>query len=111
MPTKNKSVPPQQLENLITNLEFRTAVQRAAEAGVRLNTTEAAAYLGKSPGTLNIWRSQKRGPIFELSGTQPCYTKQALDAWRASCVTKRRVSPDVGRPPGRGKSRRRAVRS
>jgi len=108
--TKLKSSPESKIQKLIDDLNFRMAVQKAAEAGVKLSTIEAAAYLGRSPASLSVWRCLKKGPKCEFSGTVPFYTKPALDEFIASCKTKRKVSPLVGRPPGRGKARRQAVR-
>jgi hypothetical protein len=84
-------------------------VAQLASAGIALTTEQAALYLQLSASTLPVWRSQCKGPAFILCGTSPRYTKQALDEFVASCITRRKVSPLVGRPPG-SKSRRKAVR-
>ncbi len=49
------------------------------------NTERAAAYIGKSPATLAVWRTMTPtpGPRFGSSGTVPVYSKQDLD----DCVT------------------------
>lgn len=46
-----------------------------------LTSREAAAYLGRSPGTLANWRCQGRGPAFSGSGPGIRYRKADLDAW------------------------------
>jgi excisionase family DNA binding protein len=48
-----------------------------------LTTVEAAAYLGLSPHTLNMWRSESRGPGYMKFGGRVRYTRAALDAWAA----------------------------
>jgi len=100
---KLKSSPPLRTEKLLE-------VAQLAAVGIPLTNEQAALYLQLSPATLPVWRAQKKGPQFILCGTSPRYTKQALDLWIQSCQTQRRVSPNVGRPPGRGKARRQAVR-
>jgi Helix-turn-helix domain len=48
--------------------------------GTRLNTAEAAAYLGFAPRTLEHWRHQGRGPVFvRISPGCVRYMKSALD--------------------------------
>jgi helix-turn-helix protein len=71
-----------------------------------LNTREAAAYLGVSYQTLNIWRWKHYGPRFVLVSTRPRYTIADLDAFVASCHTRRKSSPNVGRPPKRKRAAR-----
>lgn len=50
-------------------------------AASRLNTEHAAAYLGLSPATLEKWRVQGGGPLFERLGRSIRYKVEALDAW------------------------------
>jgi Helix-turn-helix domain len=82
----------------LENLQLRTAIVQALNAGVDATPEEAALYLGKSPGYLAIMRHEGTGPKFALSGTSVRYTKQALDEWKASCKLRRSISSRVGRP-------------
>ena len=50
-----------------------------------LNNEEAAAYLGVSPGTLEVWRSTKRYEISYIKvGRLVKYRKEALDDFLAT---------------------------
>lgn len=56
-----------------------------------LSTDEAAAYIGVSPHTLELWRSAKRyGIPYIKLGRRVKYRKAALDAWLES----RTVTPE-----------------
>lgn len=51
-----------------------------------LSTNQAAEYLKSkgtpySPGTLEVWRSQGRGPAFKRIGRRVFYTPGALDSF------------------------------
>lgn len=46
-----------------------------------LNTEEAAAYLGYSPGTLENWRMQSQGPRYYKPLGKIIYFKDDLDLW------------------------------
>lgn len=50
----------------------------------RLNTTEAAQYLGVRPGTLEVWRSLGKGPRYIKLGTRVVYESSDLDTFAAS---------------------------
>lgn len=51
------------------------------------STAEAAKYLGElKPKTLENWRCQGRGPRFLKLGSRVIYTKDELDAFKASCL-------------------------
>ncbi len=51
-----------------------------------LDNTEAAAYLGIEPGTLEVWRSTKRQRIpYAKIGSLVRYAKSDLDAWLQTC--------------------------
>ena len=50
------------------------------------NTVEAAAYLGLSPGTLEVWRSFGRGPRYRKFGRRVMYDTPDLDSYAASHV-------------------------
>lgn len=90
--------------SIIENLKFRKAVAEAAAAGAILYPAEAAAYVNKSRGYLAIMRCKGRGPEFKLSGTRVYYTKEWLDAWLSSCVTRKTVAVNVGRPRSKKRS-------
>jgi predicted DNA-binding transcriptional regulator AlpA len=49
-----------------------------------LRTREAAAYLGLSPGTLEVWRCKGRGPRYSKLGKVVVYDSADLDAFRES---------------------------
>ena len=50
-----------------------------------LETTQAAAYLGIAPATLEKWRSTGRYALpYEKVGRLVRYRKSALDQWRAA---------------------------
>ena len=52
--------------------DTKAAVEYMAERGVRY-----------SPGTLEVWRCEKRGPEYLKIGNRPYYTKEALDNFLA----------------------------
>ena len=45
--------------------------------------TPAAYYIGVTPGTLNTWRSQGKGPKHIKVGALVRYSEADLDAWLA----------------------------
>jgi len=47
-------------------------------------TAHAAAYLGSTPGVLQSWRSQRRGPRFHGSNEFVRYRISDLDLWMAA---------------------------
>lgn len=47
----------------------------------KLNTREAAVYLCLSPGTLAVWRSQRRGPRYSKLGARVVYDISDLQAF------------------------------
>lgn len=47
----------------------------------KLNTREAAAYLGVRPNTLEIWRCKHRGPQYAKIGSRIVYDPDVLDAF------------------------------
>jgi len=47
-------------------------------------TAHAAAYLGSTPGVLQCWRSQRRGPRFHGSNEFIRYRISDLDLWMAT---------------------------
>ena len=50
----------------------------------KLNTQEAAAYLGIQPNTLEVWRCKHKGPRYAKLGTRVLYDKADLDEFFAS---------------------------
>ena len=50
----------------------------------KLNTQEAAAYLGVKPCTLELWRCRKKGPRYFKLGSRVMYDLAELDAWFAT---------------------------
>lgn len=57
----------------------------------RLNTIDAAAYLGGlSPGTLEVWRSLGKGPRYLKIGRRVLYETRDLDAFAASRIVETR---------------------
>jgi len=50
----------------------------------KLNTHEAAAFLGVKPCTLEVWRCKKRGPKYSKLGSRVMYDQQELETWFAS---------------------------
>lgn len=57
--------------------DTKAAVEYLAEHGVR-----------RSPGTLEVWRCQKRGPEYLKIGGRPYYTAKALDAYMTGVPVK-----------------------
>ena len=56
----------------------------------KLNTHEAAAYLGLKPNTLEVWRCKHRGPRYAKLGSRILYDQDELDAFfSARSVTTR----------------------
>jgi hypothetical protein len=50
-----------------------------------LNTKQAAAMLGLTPGSLAVMRSRKTGPPFSYSGAKPVYYLSELRRWQVEC--------------------------
>ncbi len=50
----------------------------------KLNTQEAADYLGLQPNTLEIWRCRHKGPRYSKLGSRVVYDLSDLDAFFAS---------------------------
>ena len=47
----------------------------------KLNTEEAAAYLGIRPNTLEVWRCKHKGPRYSKIGTRVLYDMDDLEAF------------------------------
>jgi hypothetical protein len=54
----------------------------------RLTTLEAAEYLRLSKVRLDMWRSERRGPVFVKLGGKVFYQKSDLDAFIASGIVR-----------------------
>lgn len=52
----------------------------------RLNTREAAQYLGVKAGTMEVWRSLGKGPRYCKLGARVVYDVSDLDSFASSCV-------------------------
>lgn len=52
----------------------------------RLNTPDAAEYLGVKRGTMEVWRSLGKGPRYIKLGTRVVYEISDLDSFAASRV-------------------------
>lgn len=50
----------------------------------KLNTRDAAAYLGLKPGTLAVWRCQNRGPAYHKIGRRVLYDFNDLEAYASA---------------------------
>ena len=50
----------------------------------KLNTLEAAAYLGVRPNTLEVWRCKHRGPKYAKLGSRIVYDPDDLDDYFAA---------------------------
>jgi len=50
-----------------------------------LSRTQAAAYIGMKPNTLDKWRYQGEGPRFLKLGSAIRYERSDLDAYLDSC--------------------------
>ena len=50
----------------------------------KLNTQQAAAYLGLKPNTLEIWRCQHRDPKYAKLGSRIVYDPDDLEAFFAA---------------------------
>lgn len=51
-----------------------------------VTTADAAIFLGVKANTLEIWRSQKRGPKFVKIGRLVRYRRKDLDAFLDECL-------------------------
>ena len=49
----------------------------------KLNTQEAAAYLGVQPNTLEVWRCKHKGPRYAKLGRRVLYDLEAFFASRS----------------------------
>jgi hypothetical protein len=61
-----------------------------------VNTAQAAAYIGSSPGVLLNWRSQRRGPRYHGSKDFVRYRISDLDSWMSARAGEVRLAADDG---------------
>ena len=47
----------------------------------KLNTKEAARFLGVQPNTLDVWRCKRRGPKYSKVGRRVLYDIKDLEAY------------------------------
>jgi hypothetical protein len=57
-----------------------------------ITTTQAAAYIGSTPGVLLNWRSQRRGPRYHGQNDFVRYRISDLDLWMSSRADEVRVN-------------------
>ena len=50
----------------------------------KLNTQEAADWLGLKPCTLEAWRCRKKGPRYSKLGSRVMYDEDELETWFAA---------------------------
>lgn len=60
-----------------------------------LNTSEAAAYLGLSRGTLEVWRSLGKGPRYRKFGRRVLYELKDLDDYSTSRIVETRDTAEI----------------
>lgn len=60
-----------------------------------LSTSEAAAYLGLSRGTLEGWRSLGKGPRYRKFGRRVLYELKDLDDYSASRIVETRDTAEI----------------
>ncbi len=64
----------------------------------KLNTDEAAAYLGIRPNTLEVWRCKHKGPRYAKIGSRVLYDPDDLETFFTSrAVDTRDTAPRHGR--------------
>ena len=66
-----------------------------AETQKKLNTAEAAEYLGVRPNTLEVWRCKHKGPRYSKIGSRVLYDMADLEAFFHSCSVSTLESPDA----------------
>lgn len=64
--------------------EVTASLSAMCLADGRLNSANAAAYLGVSRKTMALWRHQRDGPDFYKLGGRIFYFRRDLDAWICS---------------------------
>lgn len=54
----------------------------------QLTNKEAAAYLGLSEATLNVWRCRRKGPAYRKVGRKIFYPLTALNSFLDDCLVR-----------------------
>jgi hypothetical protein len=65
-------------------------------ASAFVNTAQAAAYIGSSPGVMLNWRSQRRGPRYHGSKDFVRYRISDLDSWMSARADEVRLAAADG---------------
>lgn len=63
----------------------------------KLNTEEAAAYLGIKRNTLEVWRCKHKGPRYSKIGTRVLYDVNDLEAFFAARAVDTMESAPISR--------------
>ncbi len=62
----------------------------------KLNTDEAAEFLGVKPNTLEVWRTKKKGPKYSKIGSRVLYDINDLETYfAAQSVHTRDTAPQL----------------
>ncbi len=62
----------------------------------KLNTEEAAEFLGVKPCTLEVWRCKKKGPRYSKLGSRVMYDQAELEAYFTSrAIHTRDTAPQI----------------
>lgn len=77
----------------LADLQLQTAVAQLAATGIPLDTRQAALYLGLAAGSLEVWRSQGKGPRCIFVASRPRYLRTDLDQWIAESGRRRGSRP------------------
>jgi len=64
----------------------------------KLNTQEAAAYLGLQPNTLEVWRCKHKGPRYSKLGSRVIYDRDDLEVFFTSKTIETLESAHKERP-------------
>ena len=78
MPPETETVAGRKIELHETEIE---PVRVRVLPGNRLDSNNAAKYVGRAPKTLSMWRINGVGPEWTKVGGRVFYTKTALDAY------------------------------
>lgn len=91
-------VTPEELKNIVceaVRIEIIALRKENAVSKTSFTEKEAAEYLGHTPSTLRIWRSQGKGPKYHKQGRSVRYLKTDMDAWREDGKVFTSEAPDA----------------
>jgi len=88
-------VTPVMVGGIVVSVE--KAEEPLAERGDTMTTKQAAKFLKLAPGTLEVWRSQGKGPRYHKAGGRVLYLPEDLREW----LEGHQVSPSGRSPSGR----------